>query len=433
MDSLRTYDARKEKRMKMGFAETDITPEMPVTMVGFNRTDNVSRGVLDCLTAQVSVWENGGISCLITLDSIGFNKKEAEQLRDKISAIIGTSREKVMLSFSHTHAAPNVDVEKGYYAVLCQKICKAAETALSSMSEVAVGWDNTEAVIGVNRRGGHAEIDRRVGILKVSEENGADLRLVILRLTAHCNVLKSDNYFISADYFGAVRKIFKEKYHCPVMVVQGSAGNVAPKYYNAAFTPIDGRGEEYINCDNALDRMAQEVFHKVESVFHNINTRGGIRSDIYSKYIPLQSKVPNLEEARKIADDAWKYCGIDGRKWLQEIERLQNQGISSQEQYLEMQYFCIGDWCLCGIPNETMAEFALETERLLGDSYFYFNGYTNGCSSYFPTKDEYDLGGYEVYWSMLLYYADYGRVYPYDREAADEVIAFAVKNRRTDI
>ncbi len=49
-DSLRTCDARKEKRMKMGFAETDITPEMPVTMVGFNRTDNVSRGVLDYLT-----------------------------------------------------------------------------------------------------------------------------------------------------------------------------------------------------------------------------------------------------------------------------------------------------------------------------------------------------------------------------------------------
>ena len=44
--------------MKMGFAETDITPQTPVTMVGFNRTDNMSRGILDGLTAQVSVWES---------------------------------------------------------------------------------------------------------------------------------------------------------------------------------------------------------------------------------------------------------------------------------------------------------------------------------------------------------------------------------------
>ena len=95
---------------------------------------------------------------------------------------------------------------------------------------------------------------------------------------------------------------------------------------------------------------------------------------------------------------------------------------------MEIQYFGIGSWCLCGIPNETMTEFALETERLLQNPFFYFNGYTNGCSSYFPTKEEYSLGGYEVYWSMLLYFADYGRLYPYDCEAFDTVIASAVEN-----
>ena len=419
--------------MRMGFAETDITPETPVTMVGFNRADNVSRGVLDCLTAQVSVWEDEGICCLTTIDNIGFNKREADLLRDKIGVIVGTSREKVMLSFSHTHAAPNVDIEKEYYADLCHKICKVAETAASSMREVAVGWENTEAVIGVNRRGVHAAIDRRVGILKICAKDSDDLRLIILRLTAHCNVLKSDNYLISADYFGAVRKIFREKHRCPVMVVQGSAGNIAPKYYKAAFKPVDGRGEEYINCDNALDSMAQEVFHKAESVFNKINTKSDIRLNVYSKYITLRSKIPDIEDARQIAEDAWKYCSIDGQNWLNEIEHLQNRGIFIQEQNLEVQYFCMGDWCLCGIPNETMAEFALEAEGLSGNPYFYFNGYTNGCSSYFPTKEEYDLGGYEVYWAMLLYYADYGRVYPYDRDAADEVISFAVKNRMTDI
>lgn len=32
--------------IKLGYAETDITPKIPVQLVGFNRTDNTSRGVL---------------------------------------------------------------------------------------------------------------------------------------------------------------------------------------------------------------------------------------------------------------------------------------------------------------------------------------------------------------------------------------------------
>ena len=89
---------------------------------------------------------------MVAIDNIGFNKKEANLLRDMIGATIGTSREKVMLSFSHTHAAANVDVEKAYYDKLCQKICSAAERAKASMSEVSVGWDNVQADIGNNRR-----------------------------------------------------------------------------------------------------------------------------------------------------------------------------------------------------------------------------------------------------------------------------------------
>ena len=185
--------------MKMGYAETDITPEMPVTTVGFNRTDNVSRGIMDHLMAQVSVWEDNEICCLVTIDNIGFNKRDANLLRYRIGTAIGTPREKIMLSFSHTHAAPNIHVEREYYELLCNKICRAAETARSSMSEVSVGWGNAVADIGNNRRDSSDAIDRRAGMLKICTRGSNDIKLLILRLTAHCNVLKRDNYLISAD------------------------------------------------------------------------------------------------------------------------------------------------------------------------------------------------------------------------------------------
>lgn len=410
-------------KMKMGFCETDITPDAPVTMVGFNRADNISKGVLDCLAAQVTVWENNGLYCLAAIDNIGFNKKESDQLRDLIGLEIGEGREKVMISFSHTHSAVNTAVEKGYYEMLCIKICNAARKAKESMENVSIGWDNAVAEIGVNRRS-FGKVDRRVGVLKVCGENNDDTKLMILRLTAHANVLKRDNYFISADYFGTVRRLFSEKYHCPVMIIQGSAGNIAPKYYCSTIVPIDGRGEAYINSVTALDDIAQEVLSEAEAVIHSIKAYSDIHVSAYSKYITLKSKVPSMAEAYKIAGEAAENCGIDGSKWLDEVKELNENNINFQTECLEVQYFCIGNWCLCGIPNETMTEFAIDIEEMLLNPYFYFNGYTNGCTSYFPTKEEYDLGGYEVYWAMLIYFQDYGRVYPYHRESFDEITKF---------
>lgn len=411
----------------MGFCETDITPNTPVTMVGFNRADNVSKGILDRLAAQVTVWENNGLYCLVAIDNIGFNKKESNQLRDLIGMEIGESREKVMLSFSHTHSAVNTAVEMRYYEMICTKICNAVRKAKESMQNVLIGWDNAAAEIGVNRRS-FGKVDRRVGILKVCGENNDDMKLIILRLTAHGNVLKRDNYFISADYFGTVRRVFSEKYHCPVMIIQGSAGNIAPKYYCSTIIPIDGKGEAYINSVTALEDIAQEVLREVEAVINSIKVYRSIHVLAYSKYITLKSKVPNIIEAYRIADEAAKNCGIDGLEWLNKVKELNQKNINFQKECLEVQYFCIGDWCLCGILNETMTEFAIDIEKILRNPYFYFNGYTNGCTSYFPTKEEYDLGGYEVYWAMLIYFNDYGRVYPYDRESSDKIIKFVVDN-----
>ena len=307
--------------MKMGFCETDITPDTPITMVGFNRTDNISKGILDCLVAQVAVWENNGLYCLVAIDNIGFNKKESNQLRDLIGMEIGESREKVMLSFSHTHSAVNTAVEMSYYEMLCTKICNAVRKAKKSMENVLVGWDNAFAEIGVNRRS-FGNVDRRVGILKVCGENTDDMKLIILRLTAHANVLKRDNYFISSDYFGTVRRLFAEKYHCLIMIIQGSAGNIAPKYYCSTITAIDGRGEAYINSVTALEDIAQEVLGEAEAVINSIKVCKNIHVLAYSKYITLKSKVPNITEAYKIADEAAKNCGIDGSKWLDEVKNL---------------------------------------------------------------------------------------------------------------
>ncbi|MBO6088848.1 MAG: alkaline ceramidase, partial [Lachnospiraceae bacterium] len=55
------------------------------------------------------------------------------------------------------------------------------------------------------------------------------------------------------------------------------------------------------------------------------------------------------------------------------------------------------------------------------------NGYTNGCLLYFPTEDELEAGGYEVYWSMLIYYIYIDRVYPFRKGEASRLIRFVTQ------
>lgn len=414
--------------LKLGYAETDITPNEPLQLVGFNRADNTSKGVLKPLLAQVSVWECEKRYCLITIDSIGFKKELADILRNEVGNVLEVSCDEVMLCFSHCHSAPDADNSVEYFEMVCRNVLRAVDNAVSNMNAITVGWDNVEVDIGVNRRDDNVCMDKRAGILKVCDLEKEEMKLLLLRVTAHCNVLKRDNYLISPDYFGSIREVLQEKYNCPIMVIQGSAGNIAPKYFDSKETPIDARGSQYIRSNTALKDMATSVCKMLAHKVDSMEVTDALSINMYSKRIVFYANVPSFTEAEKIAEDAKNNCGIDGTAWLEEISRLHNAGVTRQEEKVEVQYFTFGKWCICGVPYELMVEFSLESMEMLDNEFFYVNGYTNGCLSYFPTEEEYDRGGYEVYWSLLIYYKYFNRVFPFERESASKLIRFIAEN-----
>ena len=414
--------------IQLGFMETDITPTGSMETIGFNRENNRSEGILAPLKAQVTVWENGKERCCLTaVDHIGFSKSHGKKLREEIGAVCGITKDKVMLCFSHSHSAPNDDVEVDYYQWLCGRVTEAAKKAMENRKPVQTAWENAYVDIGVNRRKGCKALDRRAGILKVWDAETKKVSFILLRLTAHANVLKRDNYLISPDYFGTVRERFRQEYGCPVVVTQGAAGNVSPKFFQSRVTPYDATGEAYVRSDTALLDMAGEIFNKAAPVIEGMTPCGSDRLSMVSETIALKSEVPDEAAAEKIVREARQYSGIENPGWLEEVRRLRALHIKEQTDETEVQFFWIGNGCLCGVSNEVMVEFALEIARKSGDEHIYFGGYTNGCTGYFPTEEEYDKGGYEVFWSMLEYYSYYNRVMPLRRESASQLIDFVTE------
>ena len=392
----------------LGFAEVDITPCYNVQTVGFNRNDNLSKGILHRLFAQISVWHaNEEKCCLVTVDHIGFMYEDANLLRNEIGNKLGIMREKVMLCFSHTHSAPNISLEPEYFHFLCEQVLFGVSEAEKTIAPIKAAWGMTEADIGVNRRNTHGVLDRRVGILKIVDPNTECLRLLILRVAAHANVLLQDNYLISSDFIGVTRGLLEEKYGCKVMITQGASGNVKPKY--------DGSLE-------ALDKMAFEIGDVIATCIENLKPHRIERLSMFSQTESFFADVPALERARAISDEAMRENNIDGTNWLEEIARLHNENIQRQKAELEIQYLMLNDGCFCGVASEIMCELAVDVVKASNDDFIYFGGYTNGCGGYLPTSEEYDKGGYEVLHSYLIYYIYHGRVMPLNRDTADRLV-----------
>lgn len=96
--------------MRIGYGERDITPDYPITMVGFYRADNLSKGILDRLYTQCALFSCGNeYSCVITIDSIGFTIEDSNYLRDTVGKSLKITRDKIMICFSHTFSSKQWD------------------------------------------------------------------------------------------------------------------------------------------------------------------------------------------------------------------------------------------------------------------------------------------------------------------------------------
>lgn len=425
------------KNVYMGFSQDDITPRHPVQIVGYDaRPDNRSRGVLHHLIAQTLVCKTSKeVCCLIAIDSLGFTVELTNMLRKQVADALNTKPSQIMVCFSHTHAAPNAAIEPEYYQSVCIKITASAKRAAGNLFPVNAAWGKAENTFGVNRRGGEHPIDSRLGILKICDAAHNNLKVLLLRVTAHGNVLMPDNYLISSDYFGMTRAVLEKKYGCKVMLIQGAAGNVRPKFRqeNADYLEIHpaeaakmnisaAMQKEYFNQSmKALESMADAIDQSVENVIENMVAYPVKSVSMFSISSPFYADVPAMEQAKAIAGEALKKAAIDGADWLKEVERLLQEKVQQQSSNVEIQFFVVDNGCLCGVPNEVMSEIAVEIWKKAGTPYIFFNGYTNGCGSYLPTAEEYDKGGYEVLWSNLLYYQYHGRVMPFNRDTAEHL------------
>lgn len=164
----------EERPLRIGWAETDLTPEQPVLLAG-QFYARMSGRVVDPLTATVWVTDTGDEHTVwVSCDLISIADELRDAVRDAVAALSdGPRPDRVVLQATHTHTAPEtrtqsrqaahlrggasgVDLDampiEAYNRFAVGQLAGAIEQAWLSRSPGAVAFGVGTAVVGRNRR-----------------------------------------------------------------------------------------------------------------------------------------------------------------------------------------------------------------------------------------------------------------------------------------
>ncbi|MBE7149844.1 alkaline ceramidase [Bacillus mycoides] len=390
---------------KIGVCKVDITPPVGIDFVGYHRETGINN-IEERIYGTVFVFEKNEMKTVfISVDNIGMLVEDTNVIRERVASRLHVPFERITVVYTHTHSGPETVGEqplvKSYKTSLVNNVVHGAVTANNNLELCEVGWGVTIGDIGINRRertsDGRAKmgtniegvVDNRIGMLAIRDAETKELSGIVVFCTAHPNVLKGDSDVLSAEYPGMTREILEKIVNCPVVIVQGAAGNVNAKY----------RGSR-----EALKKMAYTLSGHVLTMLPIVTYSPIVNLRTISSTMQMRLKdLPEIDEIRRMARSAEKQWGVNTDEWLTIVLEKYKQGIRQLSVDLEVQLFQINDGIFSGIPMEPFSETALEMKESLQNELAFFGGYTNGYIGYLPTKEEYAYGGYEVELNSVVY------------------------------
>jgi hypothetical protein len=252
--------AAPESRLRFAVAVGDITPPAGIyhRMWGAAVHDRAT-GVHRPLRASVMALADCGggylsqsLQVVIALDHCLLGAPEMEQLVSRVTQATGVERESLVVTFSHTHAAglmsldraelPGGDLIPGYLDQVARRAAELTAQALGNL-EVATMvygrgrcslaahrdfWDKAgdRFVCGYNPQ---APADDTVLVARATRESDGRTLAVIVNYACHPTTLAWDNTLVSPDLPGAMRETVEAAAGAPCIFLQGASGDLGPK------------------------------------------------------------------------------------------------------------------------------------------------------------------------------------------------------------
>jgi hypothetical protein len=252
-----------QSRCRLGVAGCDITPPVGIyhRMWGaatHERASGVHRPLTATAVAFQAIHENAGKSSggdseqiLIAVDHCLFWAREMEVLLEAVAREAGVARARLLVVFSHTHAAGLMDTNRRdlpggeliapYLESLAQKIAEGVREARAVVRPATIVYGTGRCNLAANRdfrdeASGQfvcgfnpaGEADDTVLVARATDDEGRVIATFI-NYACHPTTLAWENQLISPDYPGAMREIVERAIPAPCVFLQGASGDLGPR------------------------------------------------------------------------------------------------------------------------------------------------------------------------------------------------------------
>jgi neutral ceramidase len=400
---------------KAGVATRVITPAEPMWMAGYgNRTKPAEGRVHDLFVKALALEDpSGGRFVLLTSDLVGIPRELSEQVADDVQRRSGLSRERLMLTCSHTHCGPVLrnalsdmydmppDEAKKigpYTDKLRGWMVDAIVAALADMQPARLGIGKGTAGFAVNRRQPTPQgiingtnpagpVDHDVPVLRVTTLAGK-LRAVVFGYACHNTTMQF--YQWCGDYAGFAQQVLEEKHPGALALFWIGCG--------ADANPLPRSRLEL------CEKYGRELAESVEKVLSGslVPITGAVQARYEEIALPLDT-LPTREKWE--ADAQSKSFAVHKR--AERLLKILNAGgrIDDHYRHYPIQVWRFGDELLwIALGGEVVVDYDLRLKKeLAGKRAVWVTGYANDVMAYIPSVRVLKEGGYEADSSMIYY------------------------------
>ncbi len=421
--------------MRFSIQRDEIIPHIPVHLRGFAaRIDKRNEGVHDPLYASVVLLQANKTVAIINMDLIGGDRSFADGIKEAIFERLGLTEDEIILNFSHTHSAVAITGEDGnkrnrpysfnhyssakdsdiehsedikYYKIVKNKILNMIETGLNNLVEGNAYVLRGMSKFGVSRRHPHEDgviwkpyfnedsMDPDLYLIKLVDNN-RNIKGLLYNYACHPTSMGPNNYLISADYPGVVRRVLEEQNPGMIAVfLQGCGADIKPvataddgAFKQCTFEELEVAGASLAGeIQNLLEleegKDVNSSWRKINGDFKTKSSDLKLYSENWNieKWIEIEENPENPEYIRKAASRM--------------VKKMKAGKVNNYIPYY-ISYLRLDDKIsIVALENEVVSDIGKDIKRIFNDDNIITLGYSNSVMCYIPTKKVLSEGGYE--------------------------------------
>lgn len=270
---------------RVGVARCDITPPVGIyhRMWGaatHERAAGVHRPLLASAIVMAPRSNPANLRAIITLDHCLLGEVEVQLVKAAIERITDLPPEQVLLTFTHTHGAglmsldranlPGGELIEPYLREVARKCAQLIVDCRARLEEANIIYGYGHCSLATNRDFFDQELqqfvcgynpqsvaDQTLLVARITESSGQPIATLV-NYACHPTTLAWENQLISPDYIGALRELVeRETSGVPCIFLQGASAELGPR-------------EGFVGDVAVADRNGRQLGHAVLEVLTSL-------------------------------------------------------------------------------------------------------------------------------------------------------------------